>query len=99
MLVMRLDEMVAEKIRALYQRGNPRDLYDLWYVFTTQGPAIDRTVVSELIPRKIRPPFVAHGWYRGRLYERLLANRADWEGLIAVAPDRPTFDTALDVVE
>lgn len=27
--VMDLHEMVAEKVRALYQRGNPRDLYDL----------------------------------------------------------------------
>jgi predicted nucleotidyltransferase component of viral defense system len=33
-LVMVLNEMVAEKVRALSQRGHPRDLYDLWFVLT-----------------------------------------------------------------
>jgi uncharacterized protein len=98
-LVMRIDEMVAEKVRALYQRGNPRDLYDLWFAFTAPAIALDRAAIADLVPRKIRPPFVAHGWDRSRLYDRLLANRGDWEPLIAVAPDRPLFDTAFDVVE
>jgi predicted nucleotidyltransferase component of viral defense system len=98
-LVMQIDEMVAEKIRALYQRGNPRDLYDLWFVFTAPAIAIDHGAVADLIPRKIRPPFVAHGWDRSKLYDRLLANRDAWEPLIAIAPDRPAFDDTFDTVE
>ena len=98
-LVMQIDEMVAEKIRAMYQRGNPRDLYDLWFVFSTPAISINQEMVADLVPRKIRPPFVARGWQRSRLYERLLANKDDWTGLIAVAPDRPPIEVALDVVE
>src|SRR5207248_1706136 len=50
--VMNVNEMVAEKCRALYQRGNPRDLYDLWYLFGAAGPVaeIDPAQVTELIP-------------------------------------------------
>lgn len=98
-LVMRIDEMVAEKVRALYQRGNPRDLYDLWFVFTMPAIGIDRSTVADLIPRKIRRPFVARGWDRSKLFDRLLANREDWRALIALAPDRPVFAEAFDVVE
>ncbi|MEM3368722.1 MAG: nucleotidyl transferase AbiEii/AbiGii toxin family protein [Thermoproteota archaeon] len=31
-LVMRLEEILAEKIRAIYKRGRARDLYDLWFL-------------------------------------------------------------------
>src|SRR5579871_1102704 len=40
-IVMDLHKMIAEKIRALHQRGNPRDLYDLWFLFSQQGATID----------------------------------------------------------
>jgi nucleotidyltransferase AbiEii toxin of type IV toxin-antitoxin system len=37
---MDLNEMIAEKVRALYQRGHPRDLYDLWFVLTALAPPL-----------------------------------------------------------
>ena len=32
LLVMRLDEILAEKMRAILYRGRPSDLYDLWFL-------------------------------------------------------------------
>jgi predicted nucleotidyltransferase component of viral defense system len=31
-LVMKLEEMLAEKVRAIFWRAKPRDLYDLWFL-------------------------------------------------------------------
>lgn len=32
LIIMRLEEILAEKIRAIYYRGRARDLYDLWFL-------------------------------------------------------------------
>lgn len=50
-MVMDLHEMVAEKMRALYQRGNPRDLFDLWFIYALSGQVVDPHVVAGLTPR------------------------------------------------
>ena len=97
-LAMRVDEMVAEKIRALYQRGNPRDLYDLWYVFVDASIGVDARTVAELIPAKFA--HVAGGWDRARLYERMEQEAGQWDRLLAaVAPDRPPYEEALRTVQ
>lgn len=31
-----LDELITEKMRSLMQRTEPRDLYDLWYLFEVE---------------------------------------------------------------
>ena len=41
-----IDELFAEKIRALLTRVKGRDLYDLWYL-TTQGAQVDKDLVKE----------------------------------------------------
>ena len=35
-----LSEVIAEKMRSLMQRTTPRDIYDLWYLFETEGQDI-----------------------------------------------------------
>ncbi|MFH0799158.1 MAG: nucleotidyl transferase AbiEii/AbiGii toxin family protein [Pseudomonadota bacterium] len=45
--VMRVDYLVAQKIRALMQRGKGRDLLDLWFILKT-GLPVKRGLVSEL---------------------------------------------------
>lgn len=102
-LVMDLNEMVTEKVRALYQRGHPRDLYDLWFVLTTLTALpdqVDETTVAALIPRKFRPPLVRGGWEYGRLYVQIERNAAQWEPLLGgLVPDAPPFDEALATVQ
>jgi hypothetical protein len=99
-LVMDLNEMVADKIRAMYQRGNPRDLYDLWFIFTQLAGSVDPVTVAHLIPSKFRPPLVRGGWDGGRLFTRMDEERHTWEdALDALAPGHPSFDEARITVE
>jgi predicted nucleotidyltransferase component of viral defense system len=99
-LVMDLSEMVAEKIRALYQRGNPRDLYDLWFIFTRLGEQVDRQQVARLLPEKFRPPLVAGGWNRARLYDRIAIEQPTWDATLRNLVSQPLpFDAALSLVE
>jgi len=48
--VYSLEEIIAEKIRSIFQRTRPRDLYDLWYLWdrTDTQKAID------ILPEKFR---------------------------------------------
>jgi len=98
--VMDLHEMVAEKVRAMVQRGNSRDLYDLWFIFSQIDARVDDGTVARLIPRKFTPPLVSRGWRRDALYTNIRANEADWDDRLRdLVVDPPTFDDALDVVE
>lgn len=36
-----LGEMISEKMRSIMQRTTPRDIYDLWYLFETEGQDIE----------------------------------------------------------
>ncbi len=48
--VYALEEIMAEKIRSLFQRTRPRDLYDIWYLWDK----IDRRKVLNILPEKFR---------------------------------------------
>lgn len=99
-LVMDPNEMVAEKIRALYQRGNPRDLFDLHFIFSHPTLRIDPADVVNMLPRKFAPGLVAGGWDRGRLYDRIGEMAPTWHtALAALAPQHPSFNEAQAVVE
>ncbi len=98
--VMDLHEMVAEKVRAMVQRGNPRDLYDLWFIFSQIDARIVDETVARLIPLKFAPPLVSRGWKKHALYTNIRTKEADWDtALRALVVDPPTFDDALGVVE
>lgn len=36
------EELLAEKIRALFVRGKPRDLFDLWFLLTKKSQSMER---------------------------------------------------------
>ncbi len=48
--VYSLDEIMAEKIRSLFQRTRPRDLCDVWFL----GDRVDKEVVLDILPKKFR---------------------------------------------
>lgn len=98
--VMDLHEMIAEKVRAMVQRGNPRDLYDLWFIFSRVGSPISAEIVAQLIPLKFTPPLVSKGWRPQDLYTRIRTMEHEWTSALTVlVAEPPTFDEALDVVE
>jgi predicted nucleotidyltransferase component of viral defense system len=49
-----LNELLAEKTRALYERTRPRDLYDVVYLLENQGEAFDLPHARGLLAEKCR---------------------------------------------
>jgi len=48
--VYAIEEIMAEKIRSLFQRTRPRDLYDVWYLWER----VERRKVFKILPEKFR---------------------------------------------
>jgi predicted nucleotidyltransferase component of viral defense system len=96
--VLHLHEIVAEKMRALYQRGNPRDLYDLWFILIKLAARIDPATVAGLIPIKFR--LVSGGWRKQQLYDNIEANSGTWDDAFRLlVVDPPAFEETLVAVQ
>lgn len=93
-----LTEMMATKLRALYQRRKGRDLFDLWLVLTTESPDPE-TIVAGLRHYMKETVFT---------YRDLAANlrdklgdadfRSDLDPLVIAVPDDYAVDSAADLV-
>ena len=92
---MQLDEIVAEKLRALAQRDRPTDLADLAMI-------LDRDLVDEGRVRRlaaVKFELVKQGDVRGRIEETISRLGAQYSDVVgAVAPDAPSYSTARQVV-
>jgi len=88
-----LDHLLAEKLRALLVRGEPRDLYDIWLLLR-QGVEPD----PALIERKL--VFYDRVWEREALDEALERVRAGWErDLRHLLPQFAPYEVARECVE
>jgi predicted nucleotidyltransferase component of viral defense system len=93
--VMRLNEIVAEKLRTLAQRRRPTDLSDLAMVLI--GHTVDDTRVRALAERKFE--LVKDTDNRGRIERNIESMRAEYDAAVtAVAPDAPDYRHAVAVV-
>jgi predicted nucleotidyltransferase component of viral defense system len=93
--VMQLDEIVAEKLRALSQRDRPTDLADLAVIL--QSGAVDAGRVRGLVPRKFE--IVKAGDHRSRVETRVLGMASSYDNAVAaVAPDAPDYEAACHCV-
>lgn len=96
-LTFTFDEVVATKIRALFQRSKGRDLFDLWLA-VTQLDVPASSIVDAF--GAYRP----NGYTRGRaelnLQEKVkrAAFREDLQGLVAAWPDGYDIDAAAELV-
>jgi predicted nucleotidyltransferase component of viral defense system len=71
-ITYQLEEIMAEKLRALFQRTRPRDLYDVWFmrnrpksetilkVFSEKCK--DKDIILDINSLMIRKPNFAHSW-------------------------------------
>jgi nucleotidyltransferase AbiEii toxin of type IV toxin-antitoxin system len=91
-----LEELVATKIRALYQRRKGRDLFDMWL-------AVEE---ANLAPEAIAAafgPYRPDGWTPALAMENLAVKledtrfTTDLDTLVAVWPDRYTIEAGADV--
>ena len=97
-LAYSLDELLAEKTRALYERTRPRDLYDVVYLVENQSEAFDLAHVQELfaakcVTKNLSVPSLEEITRIVRSDEEL---RAEWENMLAhQLPVLPPLDGIL----
>jgi len=53
-LVYPLEELLAEKIRSLRERGKSRDYYDVWRIIKEHTADIDSGLLTEVLSKKLR---------------------------------------------
>lgn len=98
-LAYSLDELLAEKSRALYERTRPRDLYDVVYLIENQYEAFDLAHVRDLFAAKcekksLAVPGLEEIIQTVRSDEEL---RSEWENMLAhQLPVLPALDGILE---
>lgn len=96
-LTFTIDEVLATKIRALFQRSKGRDLFDLWLAMTQLGVPASSIV-------KAFTPYRPDGYTRGRAEQNLReklerrAFREDIRPLVNAWPDGYDIDAAGEFV-
>lgn len=82
LLVPSHEEMVADKISAIFHRNKPRDIHDL-YLLLKQGTPVDKRILKRKVP----------GITYQKLKEKLLEKRTIWETLEPLLSTKlPPFD-------
>lgn len=103
--VYRLEEIAAEKLRALLQsrqhlrdqgwlRNRPRDLYDLWHLWRQSAFRLDWQEVGRLLPNKANAYGLTYSGPEDFLDEQVLRGvQRDWQAQLAnFVPDLPDFE-------
>jgi predicted nucleotidyltransferase component of viral defense system len=96
-----LEELLAEKTRALFERTRPRDLYDVVFVINNQRAELDLARTRDLFLGKcqakaLEPPNCASLVARIRSTEEL---RSAWENMLRhQLPQLPPIDSMLEGV-
>jgi predicted nucleotidyltransferase component of viral defense system len=93
-------ELVAEKLRALVQRAQPRDLFDLRLYLTESGWHLDPRELAKAVEVKLQT--TRHKRWRSDLWKANLRDiEALWEATLLewIEPDRiPSFDESVQAV-
>lgn len=93
-----MEELIAEKTRALYERSRPRDLYDVVYILGDGSHGIDLAHAREVFAekcgaKKVTPPSIQDIL---DLVERDEELRAEWGNMLAhQLPHLPPIDGIL----
>lgn len=98
-LAYSLDELLAEKTRALYERTRPRDLYDVVYLAENQSEAFDLVHVRELFAAKCEKKNLPVPTFEEitRIVRSDEELRAEWENMLAhQLPVLPALDGVLE---
>jgi predicted nucleotidyltransferase component of viral defense system len=70
--VLNLEEILAEKIRALFWRGKSRDLYDVWFLLE-KGVKVDWSLVNEKLS------YYGKGWDPKEFLKKIDALEKVWK--------------------
>lgn len=97
-----IEEVMAEKMRALFERTRPRDLYDVVYLLENRLPDINLNITRQIFSKKCNSkgfdaPDIA------RLRERIFKSeelRSEWSNMLAhQLPQLPSVDDYLKRID
>lgn len=89
---MNIEEILAEKSRALMMRSAPRDLYDILFLLD-KGIKFDLSMVKEKLKR------YREDWNEDSFEEKIGILRTIWKrDLVSLLPDIPDFDSVVAAV-
>lgn len=93
-----IEELMATKLRALYQRRKGRDLFDLWHVLNDGG--VDEQLVVEGLAHYMGEGLFSYREFRANLAEKIVNPDfvADVDLLTAEPPGDYSVTTAADLV-
>ncbi len=89
----RLDEIIAEKIRSLFERTRPRDLYDIWKLYEK----VDKKTVEDVLNEKCKFKDIERDLeeFQGRKEDY----KNSWENSLKHQMEEiPDFDNVFDYV-
>lgn len=91
LLCYRLEEILVEKLRAVMQRMQARDFYDIWYLVAQQG--MDADFFRGEFENKCRDKNINPAEFSKKLSERLPQYKARWQtSLKEQIQNLPAFD-------
>lgn len=93
-----LEEIVAEKLRSILQRGKSRDYYDVWILLRDYGKDFDQSRTREVFSEKCRIKNILESKTEDFFKtEQLTEAERFWErGLAHQLPNLPTFTSVVD---
>lgn len=98
--VLRAEEIVAEKLRALAQRSRPTDLSDLAWLLNHLGDELDDRLIADLVTKKFVPGLVSRGDHERRVTDQIDGFAGLYDDQIpGLAPDAPTYADASRIVK
>ncbi len=92
---MNLDEVAAEKIRAIIARDRARDIYDLFYLITKKSVRFDEELVNEKL--KYYNEKFSKELFLSKVHERKKEWKRELQSLIF--GNLPSFDESFAVIE
>lgn len=80
-----LEEILAEKMRTIIQRTEPRDLYDVWRLLRDHAPEMNLTLVKNIFAAKCRfKNLAATGWDDFLTASKIEKYHAAWQRRLAL---------------
>jgi predicted nucleotidyltransferase component of viral defense system len=99
-LAYRLEELLAEKIRSLIERGKSRDYYDVWRLLKEKSSALDFRVLGQVLNKKIEHKNLTFTDIKDFLPKNVSALKQYWASeLESQINHLPSLDTVLPETE
>lgn len=97
LLVYPLEEILAEKIRSILQRGKTRDYYDVWKILKLHFNKINAKRTQEVLSKKCQFKNIVCNEELLFETDKIAAAQEHWEkGLAHQISDLPSFKTVVD---